>query len=366
MYTLGLEEELFIINPKDYSLVALSSTSLLTCCNENLEGLIKNEFYDCQIEINTPICPNIKNLKSSLYLIHEALFENGIKRDVTFLSTSTHPNESWKNQLHTSNDRYIILEENLKFAVNRLLICSLQFHVGIPGIDLRFPIINYLRQFMPHLLALSTSSPFWEGGNSGFMSYRTPVSENLPRSNVPPFFNSMIDFDQYINMLVKTNTIIDGKEIWWDLRPHPFFPTIEFRVCDNPNDAEDSIALAALAQALVVKIHKLIKNGITPQQEHFLIVQENKWRAARYGLNGKFIDGIHEAEINIKEAICQMLEWVDDIVGELDSRDEIMHIYKIMDRGTSAVQQLNSYEKTGSFELVIKDLLNNKQNSICK
>ncbi len=353
MYSLGIEEELFIIDPQTFNLLSFPDAALFKLLGKSA----KHEFLDCQVEINSPICNDIKALKRSLDRIHQALYKKASQKNVKLLSSSTHPFASWKQCIPTQTIRYQKLEHDQQFAFRRLLACSVQFHVGLPNPELRFPIINTLHQFLPHLLALSTSSPFWEGEDTGLMSYRTLVIGNLSRSGLPPFFQSMTDFQHYIDVLMQTNTIINGKEIWWDVRPHPFYPTIECRICDNPNSPEDTIALAALFQALVAKSHKMILNGVIPSQCQQLIHQENKWRAARYGLKGTFIDIEKEVVIDVKTAIYNMLEWIDDVVDELGSRHEINHIYTIMEKGTSADRQLAIYKETGSLEAVIRDIV---------
>jgi len=211
------------------------------------------------------------------------------------------------------------------------------------------------------MLALSTSSPFWDNRDTGLMSYRTLIVENLPRSNIAPYFSTMAEFIHYQEVLQKTHSITDGKEVWWDIRPHYIFPTIECRICDHPTSSKDIIALAALFQALVVKSHKLLLNGYSVKREHHLFHQENKWRASRYGLEGSFIDCDNETEIPVTKAIEKMLEFIADEISELGSSQAIEHIHTILKRNTSAVMQIECYKQDKNFNQVIKHILKRQE-----
>ncbi|MFN2532391.1 MAG: glutamate-cysteine ligase family protein, partial [Pyrinomonadaceae bacterium] len=213
------------------------------------------------------------------------------------------------------------------------------------------------RYFLPHVLALSTSSPFWMGHNTGLKSYRTEVFKQFPRTDIPDHFDSYSNFQRYVDLLVKTGCINDGKKIWWDIRPHPFFPTLEFRICDIPTRVDDTIAIAALFQAIVAKLNKLIEKNLGFRLYRRMLIQENKWRAVRYGLEGKLIDFGKQKEVPVRELILELLEFVDDVIDELDSRKEIEHIHTILERGTSADRQLQIYRETNDLKLVIDDLI---------
>lgn len=356
MYTLGVEEEIFVIDQSTYALTSLTDADFFTRCSQRAKATVKGEYYNCQIELNTPTCKNIKELAKHYSKLRSIVFEEVNRLNLDLLATSTHPFSNWRSCIPTVNKRYETLENELKDAMRRLLVCSVQFHVSVPDLSLRHSIINVLRQYLPHLLSLSSSSPFWIGRNTGLMSYRTLVAENLPRSHLPPFFTNMKAYEHYEMILKKTHSILSSKEIWWDVRAHPFFPTIECRICDNPTSKQDIIALTALYQAMVSKIHKMVLNGFTPNPEQHVIDYENKWRAARYGIDGSFIDLEKEEETPIKKAIIKLLEWVEKDVAELKSTKEIQHIYTMMERESSASLQIAAYKDNDDFSKVIKEI----------
>jgi len=214
-----------------------------------------------------------------------------------------------------------------------------------------------VRYMLPHVLALSTSSPFWLGVHTGLKSYRSEVFTRMPRTGIPDHFESDSSFQRYVRLLVETGCIDDGKKIYWDVRPHPFFPTLEFRICDIPTRVDDTIAIAALFQALVVKVNQLLDQNLTFRLHHKMLIEENKWRAVRYGLDGKMIDFGKSREVPVRDLIRELLEFVDDVVDDLGSREEIGHIYTILERGTSADEQLQVWRKTGDINAVVDHLI---------
>jgi carboxylate-amine ligase len=218
-------------------------------------------------------------------------------------------------------------------------------------------IMNAARYFLPHVLALSTSSPFWMGHNTGLKSYRTEVFKQFPRTDIPDHFDSYSSFERYVSLLVKTGCINDGKKIWWDIRPHPYFPTLEFRICDIPTRVDDTIAIAALFQAIVAKLNSLIDRNLGFRLYRRMLIQENKWRAVRWGLEGKMIDFGKQTEVPVRDLVLELLEFVDDVVDSLGSRKEIEHIHTILERGTSAERQLQVYRDTNDLKAVVDDLM---------
>jgi carboxylate-amine ligase len=214
-------------------------------------------------------------------------------------------------------------------------------------------IMNQARYFLPHIFSLSANSPFWLGRNTGFKAYRTKVFDKFPRTGIPDYFSSVAEYDSYINLLVKTNCIDNGKKIWWDLRLHPFFDTIEYRICDIPMRIDETIALAALMQAITVKIYRLMQSNLSFRNYSRALINENKWRAARYGISGKLIDFGKEEEVNTKDLIYELLDFVDDVVDDLGSRNELRNIEKILENGTGADRQLAIFEKTGNLNDVV-------------
>jgi carboxylate-amine ligase len=233
------------------------------------------------------------------------------------------------------------------------LIFGLHVHVGVEDRETAIHMMNHARYFVPHLLALSTNSPFWLGMETGLKSYRCKVFDKFPRTNLPDYFPSWGEYENYIKLLIKTNCIDNAKKIWWDIRPHPFFNTIEFRVCDIPMRVDETIALAALIQATVAKLYKLYAANTGFRLYRRSLLMENKWRAARYGLEGKLIDFGKQKEVAETELVEEYLEFVDDVVDELDCRPEVEYVREIMKMGSGADRQLAVFHRTNDMKAVV-------------
>ena len=233
------------------------------------------------------------------------------------------------------------------------MIFGLHVHVGVEDREAAIRIMNSMRYFLPHILALSTNSPFWRGVNSGLKSYRAKVFDKFPRTNIPDSFASYAEFEQYVNLLIKTNSLDNAKKIWWDVRPHPFFDTVEVRICDIPLRAEESLAIAALIQATAAKLYRLHARNLDFRQYSRALLMENKWRAVRYGLDGKLIDFGKEIEVSERDLIREYLEWIDEVVDELDARREINYIYQMLETGTGADRQIRKFEQTKDLHAVV-------------
>ncbi|MBV9960283.1 MAG: carboxylate-amine ligase, partial [Acidobacteria bacterium] len=278
------------------------------------------------------------------------------KKGLEIVAASTHPFSHWEDQKIFDDDRYSLLVEEIQMVARSLLIFGLHVHVGIPDPERAIHIMNAARYFLPHVLALSTSSPFWLGHNTGLKSYRSEVFKKFPRTDIPDHFDSHASFQRYVDLLVKLNCIDNGKKIWWDVRPHPFFPTLEFRICDIPTRVDDTIAIAALFQAIVARLNGLIENNMGFRLYRRMLIQENKWRAVRWGLDGKMLDLGKQKEVPVRDLIHELLDFVDPVLDNLGSRHEVEHIHTILERGTSADAQLQVYKETGDFKTVV-DLL---------
>jgi carboxylate-amine ligase len=262
-------------------------------------------------------------------------------------AAGTHPFSSWEDQLIYPDERYAAIVEEMQLVARANLIFGLHVHVGIADRALALQIMNEARYFLPHFLALSTNSPFWMGQNSGLKSYRTKVFERFPRTNIPEVFQTPAEFDDYVRILVKTNCIDNGKKIWWDVRPHPFFDTIEFRICDVPMRLDETVAIAALIQAICAKLFQLREKNLGWRSYRRAFLLENKWRAARYGIEGKLIDFGKEIEVPFRDLVQEMLQFVDDVVDELGSRRELETIRWILENGSGADRQLAVYRESG-------------------
>jgi carboxylate-amine ligase len=254
-------------------------------------------------------------------------------------------------------ERYKNIVEELQQLARSLLIFGMHIHVAMPDKQTTIDLMNMVRYFLPHLLALSTSSPFWMGRNTGLKSYRTTVFRRFPRTGVPEDFQSWSEYENFVNLLVKLNCIDNGKKIWWDVRPHPAFGTLEFRMCDVTTKIEEAVAIAALTQALVVKLHRLYTRNQSWRVYRRALIEENKWRAARYGIEGKLVDFGKEAEVPMRQLIPELLELVDDVVDDLGSRSAVDYVQTILSEGTSAERQLRVFERTGDLKAVVRHIV---------
>jgi glutamate---cysteine ligase / carboxylate-amine ligase len=275
--------------------------------------------------------------------------ENGLR----LASAATHPFADWRVQEIYPDERYKNIVEDMQLVARANLIFGLHVHIGVEDRETAIHLMNHARYFVPHILALSTNSPFWLGMNTGLKSYRCKVFDKFPRTNIPDYFPSWGEYENFINLLIKTRCIDNAKKIWWDIRPHPFFNTLEFRVCDIPMRVDESIALAALIQATVAKLYKLYSANQGFRLYRRALIMENKWRAARYGLNGNLIDFGKQKEVPVRDLIKEYLDFVDDVVDELDSREELDYIQEIMEMGTGADRQTRVFEQTGDLKKVV-------------
>jgi len=355
-FTLGIEEEFQIIDPETRELRSHVS-EILEDGKTLLGEQVKPEIIQSMIEVGTGICKNIKEARTDIINLRSILSGLVRKKGLVIVAAGTHPFSHWQDQKIFENARYeVIVEENQMIARSALTF-GLHVHVGIPDPERAIQIMNAVRYMLPHVLALSTSSPFWLGVHTGLRSYRSEVFTRMPRSGIPDQFESYASFQRYVALLVETGCIDDGKKIYWDVRPHPFFPTLEFRICDIPTRVDDTIAIAALFQALVAKVNRLLEQNLTFRLHHKMLIEENKWRAARYGLDGKMIDFGKGKEVLTRDLIRELLVFVDDVVDGLGSREEIEHIHTILDRGTSADDQLRVWRETGDINAVVDHLI---------
>ncbi|AQG79975.1 carboxylate-amine ligase [Spirosoma montaniterrae] len=352
VFTLGIEEEFQTIDPETRELRSHMS-KLVEGGKIVLQERVKAEMHQAVVEVGTNICHNIQEARQEVTYLRREIIELAEKQNLKVAAAGTHPFSDWQSQLITPNERYDRLIEEMRDVARSNLIFGLHVHVGIETRNQGIHIMNAVRYFLPHIYALSTSSPFWRGRNTGFKSYRSKVFDKFPRTGIPDFFASAAEYDEYINLLVKTGCIDNGKKIWWDIRLHPFFDTIEFRICDVPMRVDETICLAAIMQALVVKIHKLMGKNLNFRPYRRILINENKWRAARYGIEGKLIDFGKQEEVPTHQLIHELLEFIDDVVDELDSRAECEYVLKILEMGTGADRQLAVFNQTGDLKHVV-------------
>lgn len=354
--TLGIEEEYQIVDPESRELAPMSEP-LIERGAEILGDQIKPELMRSQVEVGTVVCRDIGEARGEIIRLRSTICRLAEEQGLRMAAASTHPISSWSAQEVTAADRYIKLQDDLRDVARRLLIFGMHVHIGIEDPELRIDVMNQARYFIPHLLALSTSSPFWSGRDTGLKSYRSVIFENMPRSGIPPSFHSYSDYQNFADTLVRTGCIEEPTQIWWDIRPHPKFPTLEFRMADICTRVDEVICLTALIQALVAKLIKLrLENRSWRAYRHHLIT-ENKWRAVRYGLDGKLIDFGRRQEIPLRFLAGELLELVDDVVDEIGVRDELSRLGAMLEEGSSADRQLQTHRRTGRLEAVVDQLI---------
>ena len=352
-FTLGIEEEYQTIDPESRDLRSHIATEMLEQGKLRLEERVKAELHQSVIEVGTRICNNIQDAQEDLFDLRRNMIRLAEENGLVLVAGATHPFADWRDQEIYPDPRYDKVVEDLQLVARSNLIFGLHVHVGIEDKESAIRIMNSLRYFLPHILALSTNSPFWLGIETGYKSYRAKVFEHFPRTNLPDSFASYSEFEDYVNLLIKTNCIDNAKKIWWDIRPHPFFSTVEVRACDIPLRAQESIAIAALIQATACKLWHLHSRNLDFRQYSRPLLMENKFRAVRYGLNGKMIDFGKQCEVPVRDLILEYLAFVDDVLDELGSRKEIEYIHTMLERGSGADRQLQVFRETGSLMAVV-------------
>lgn len=350
--TLGVEEEYQIIDPGTRELTSYIA-KILDEGAAVFRDQVKPEFLQSQVEIGSHICRSIQEVRQEVTRLRGLVWDIANKNGRKIVAAGTHPFSHWQDQIMTDKDRYKGLLADMKMLAQRLLIFGMHVHIGIPDSDLRIDVMNQVSYFIPHIFALSTSSPFWLGRNTGLKSYRTIVFENLPRTGLPEYFDSAREYEQYLQTLIKTSCIDEATKIWWHIRPHPKFPTLEFRMCDCTTQVDEVVAIAALIQAVVAKLIQLRQNNQTWRIYRRSLINENKWRAVKDGIDGKLIDFGKQSEVPLRLLLEELLELIDDVVDELGTRQEIEYVRTILKKGTSADRQLRTYHETQSLEAVV-------------
>lgn len=353
-FTIGVEEEYQIIDPKTRELTSYAKEFLNHgLFSFALKDQIKPELMQSQIEVGSKVCSDVKKLRKELVRLRQTIRGIAAENKLQFAAASTHPFSNWEKQQITVSDRYKKHKQHMAELSERTLIFGMHVHIGIEDKDLMIDVMNQARYFLPHLLALSTSSPFWRGRETGMMSYRSIVFENMPRTGPPPAFLSYEGYERFVETLVKTHSIEDASRIWWDIRPHHKFPTLEFRIFDICPRIDDAVCLASLTLAIVAKLIVMKERGESWKRIRHHLVTENKWRAVRYGINGKLLDFNKQEEVPVKQLVGELLAWVDEVLDPLGVRDEVEHVHAILKEGTSADRQLTVYDETKDFKDVV-------------
>jgi len=352
-FSLGIEEEYQTIDPASRDLRSHIQAEILEKGKVLMQEKVKAELHQAVVEVGTAVCKNIKEAKAEVKKLRYDMIKLARDNGLQLASAATHPFADWRVQEITPDERYKNIVEDMQLVARANLIFGLHVHIGVEDRETAIHMMNHARYFLPHILALSTNSPFWLGMNTGLKSYRCKVFDKFPRTNLPDYFPSWGEYDNFIKLLIKTNCIDNAKKIWWDIRPHPFFNTLEFRICDIPMRVDETIALAALIQATIAKLYKLYAANQGFRLYRRALLMENKWRAARYGLDGKLIDFGKQKEVPARDLIHEYLEFVDDVVDELDSREELNYIHKILEMGSGADRQLRIFEQTGDMKNIV-------------
>lgn len=356
VFTLGIEEEFQIIDPETRELRS-HVQQILEDGRIVLKERVKPEMHQSVVELGTDICPDVRAARAQVLGLRSDLANLAAHRGLLIASAGTHPFSHWKDQLITPHERYAAIVKDMQQIARANLIFGLHVHVGIPDREIAIQVMNQARYFLPHLYALSVNSPFWLGENTGFSSYRLQIFKRFPRTGIPDPFESLSEYEDYLKLLVATGCIDNAKKIWWDIRLHPFFDTLEFRICDAQSRIDDTLALAALMQAVVVKLHKLLRQNITFRIYSRRLLEENCWRAARYGLSGKLIDFGRGCEVETRSLVREILEFVAPEVAELGSEREMAQIERILDEGSGAERQLTVWERTQETTAVVDQIV---------
>jgi glutamate---cysteine ligase / carboxylate-amine ligase len=351
-FTIGIEEEYMVLDPVTRELKS-HEQKIVQEGEKIIKDKVKAEMHQAVVEVGTDICQDIDDAYVDVANLRKTISNIAGDLGLWVGASGTHPLSHWERQLITDHARYSDIVKELQEAARSNLIFGLHVHVGMENREMAIHIANSARYFLPHIFALSTNSPFWEGRQTGYKSFRTKIFDKFPRTGIPDFFESIEAYDNYIKILVKTNCIDNAKKIWWDLRVHPFFDTVEFRICDVPLTVQETITIAALFQGICAKLYKLRTQNLNFIIYPRMLINENKWRASRYGIEGSMIDFGKETEVNTRVLIYELLDFIDDVAGPLGIKNTIGYVHKILEEGTGADRQLKVFEETQSLPAVV-------------
>jgi carboxylate-amine ligase len=356
-FSLGIEEEYQTIDPVTRDLRSHIQTEMLAVGKLRLQERVKAEMHTSVVEVGTRVCRNIDEARDDIYDLRRQMIKLAKEHGLELVAGATHPFADWRTQDIYPDPRYHQVVKDLQLVARANLIFGLHVHVGIEDREAAIRIMNSMRYFLPHIMALATNSPFWLGLNTGYKGYRAKVFENFPRTGIPDAFSDYSEFENYVSLLVRTNCIDNAKKIWWDIRPHPFFNTVEVRACDIPLRAEETVAIAALIQAVAAYLYKLHAANQDFRQYNRSLIAENKFRAVRYGLDGKLIDFGKQEEVPLRDLVEELLVLIDPVVDELGSRSAIEGIRTILKTGTGADRQLKVFEESNNDMKAVVDYM---------
>jgi carboxylate-amine ligase len=343
-FTIGVEEEYLLVDKETRALVIDPPNTLMAEAEEKCGTQVTSELLRSQIEIGSKVCNGVQEVREDLSFLRSNIIEVAARHGLAPIAASTHPFSSWTEQKHTQKERYSDLTHEMQGAARRLVVCGMHVHVGIDDDELRIDLMNQLSYFLPHLLALSCSSPFWNGRDTGLKSYRLTIFDTLPRTGLPERFASWAEYQRHVNILMNAGLIEDSTKIWWDLRPSAKFPTIETRIMDVCTRLDDTIALVSLLVCILRMLYRLRTRNQRWRIYTPMLIRENRWRAMRYSFDEGLIDLAKGAIVPFEELIDEMLSHVNEDAIALGCETEIAHVRQILSRGTSAHRQLKVYE----------------------
>jgi len=343
-FTIGIEEEYLMIDPISRDLAEDPPEEIMVECEKRITDRVRPEFLKSQIEVGTGVCADINEARADLRELRETVIEVARKYDLAVIAASTHPFSEWQRQQHTDKERYHILAEDMQAVARRLLICGMHVHVGLDDDELRIDLMNQVSYFLPHLLALSTSSPFWRGVPTGLQSYRLSVFDELPRTGVPENFDSFTEYMRHVNVMVDAGLMKDASMLWWDVRPSCKFPTLEMRITDVCTRLNDTLSITALYVSIMRMLYRLRRNNLRWRKYAVMLIQENRWRAQRYGTEGGLVDFGRGEVVPFAELMEELIALTREDAQALGCTREIEHCRTILSRGTSAHRQLQVYK----------------------
>ena len=343
-FTVGIEEEYLLVDRETRDLVREVPPAMMSQCQARLHDQVTPEFLQCQIEVGTRVCDSMAEARADLARLRATVTEIADRHGLAMLAASTHPFAVWGAQKRTAKERYAAIEQDLQNVVRRLMICGMHVHVAIEDDDLRIDLMNQACYVLPHLLALSTSSPFWQGDHTGLKSYRIAVWDEMPRTGLPEHFDSFGEFSRHLDVLVDAGLVEDGSKLWWDIRPSIRFPTLEMRMCDICTRLDDTICIAALYRSWLHMLYRLRLGNQRWRRYSNLLVRENRWRAQRYGIDDSLVDFGKGTLVAYPTLLEELVELVREDAETLGCLDEVLAARDILERGTSAHWQVSTYE----------------------
>lgn len=342
-FTVGIEEEYLLVDRQTRDLIDEAPPNMLPACEQALEGQVTPEFLQCQIEVGTTVCRSIAEARDDLAHLRRTVSQVADEHGLAIIAASTHPFATWGTQKVTPKERYEVIERDLQDVVRRLMICGMHIHVGIEDDDLRIDLMNQITYVLPHLLALSTSSPFWQGHDTGLKSYRIAVWDEMPRTGLPAQFDSFGEFQRHVDVMVQAGLIEDGTKLWWDIRPSMRFPTLEARMHDICTRLEDTMCIAALFRCWLRMLYRLRLNNQRWRRYEPMLINENRWRAQRYGIDRGLVDFGRGTVVEYADLLDEILELIREDAEHFRCRAEVEHARQIVARGTSAHWQVRKY-----------------------